>query len=70
MFLIIQYLEFFSLSLTFNHGSVGSIFFMLTGFHGFHVLIGLIFITVVYFRIVGNAHIMPTKKCVLFDITV
>ena len=35
-------------------GLYGSSFFMATGFHGFHVLIGTLFLIVCYFRLLGN----------------
>jgi cytochrome c oxidase subunit 3 len=35
-------------------GLYGSSFFMATGFHGFHVLIGTIFLTVCLFRLLGK----------------
>ena len=37
-----------------NSGLYGSAFFMATGFHGFHVLIGTIFLTVCLFRLIGG----------------
>jgi cytochrome c oxidase subunit 3 len=37
-----------------NAGLYGSSFFMATGFHGFHVLIGTIFLTVCFFRLLGG----------------
>ncbi len=37
-----------------NAGLYGSTFFMATGFHGFHVLIGTIFLTVCLFRMIGG----------------
>jgi cytochrome c oxidase subunit 3 len=38
------------LNLTLGSGIYGSTFFMLTGFHGFHVTIGAIMLTVIMFR--------------------
>jgi cytochrome c oxidase subunit 3 len=38
-----------------NSGLYGSIFFMATGFHGFHVLVGTIFLAVCLFRLLGGA---------------
>ncbi|QUD87296.1 cytochrome c oxidase subunit 3 [Phenylobacterium montanum] len=37
-----------------NSGLFGNAFFMATGFHGFHVLIGTIFLTVCLFRLIGG----------------
>jgi len=37
-----------------NAGLYGSAFFMATGFHGFHVLIGTIFLTVCLLRLIGG----------------
>ena len=37
-----------------NSGLYGSSFFMATGFHGFHVLIGTIFLTVCLIRLMGT----------------
>ncbi|MEB3330097.1 MAG: cytochrome c oxidase subunit 3 [Candidatus Sericytochromatia bacterium] len=45
---------------TVQSGPMGTAFYLLTGFHGFHVIIGAIFITVVTFRIWLNH--FSTKK--------
>jgi len=37
-----------------NSGLYGSSFFMATGFHGFHVLVGTIFLAVCLFRLMGT----------------
>jgi cytochrome c oxidase subunit 3 len=53
-FLVCQAIEyhhaFTELNLTLHTGVYGSTFFMLTGFHGFHVTIGAIMLTVIWFR--------------------
>ncbi|MET0293581.1 MAG: cytochrome c oxidase subunit 3 [Phenylobacterium sp.] len=43
-----------------NSGLYGSSFFMATGFHGFHVLIGTIFLTVCLLRLLAG-HFTPEK---------
>ena len=43
-----------------NSGLYGSIFFMATGFHGFHVLIGTLFLTVCLLRLMAGQ--MSPKK--------
>jgi cytochrome c oxidase subunit III len=37
-----------------NSGLYGSSFIMATGFHGFHVIIGTIFLTVCLLRLIGG----------------
>jgi cytochrome c oxidase subunit 3 len=46
------------LNLKLSTGVYGSTFFMLTGFHGFHVTIGAIMLTVIWFRCL-NGHFKP-----------
>lgn len=51
IFIIEQYFEYLHSSFSINDGIYGSTFFMLTGFHGFHVIIGAIFIGVCFIRL-------------------
>jgi len=64
LFLILQYVEYHEaykeLNLTLNSGIYGSTFFMLTGFHGMHVTIGAIILTVILFRSIAG-HFGPHK---------
>ena len=46
------------LNLKLSSGIYGSTFFMLTGFHGFHVTVGALMLTVVLFRVI-NGHFTP-----------
>jgi cytochrome c oxidase subunit III len=61
-FLVCQGIEyhhaFTELNLTLHTGVYGSTFFMLTGFHGFHVTIGAIMLTVIWFRCL-RGHFKP-----------
>jgi cytochrome c oxidase subunit 3 len=61
-FLICQAVEYVhayeELNLTLKTGVYGSTFFMLTGFHGFHVTIGAIMLTVIWFRCL-KGHFKP-----------
>jgi cytochrome c oxidase subunit 3 len=45
-----EYAEAYSHNLTLGSGVYGSTFFMLTGFHGLHVTLGAIMLTVIWFR--------------------
>jgi cytochrome c oxidase subunit III len=61
-FLICQAVEYVhayeELNLTLKTGVYGSTFFLLTGFHGFHVTIGAIMLTVIWFRCL-KGHFKP-----------
>ena len=48
------------LNLRLDSGIYGSTFFMLTGFHGFHVTLGAIMLTVIFFRCLAG-HFTPDK---------
>ena len=49
-FTTLQAVEYAHAGFTFSGGIYGSTFFMATGFHGFHVIVGTIFLTVCFFR--------------------
>jgi cytochrome c oxidase subunit III len=54
-----EYIHAYSeLNLKLTMGAYGSTFFMLTGFHGFHVTVGTIMLTVILFRSVAG-HFKP-----------
>jgi cytochrome c oxidase subunit 3 len=56
-----EYIEAYQhLNLTLGSGVYGSTFFMLTGFHGFHVTMGAIMLTVIWFRCL-KGHFTPTN---------
>jgi len=58
-FQIFEYVHAYSdLNLKLTSGVFGSTFFMLTGFHGFHVTLGAIMLTVILFRCV-KGHFTP-----------
>ena len=48
------------LNLRLTSGIYGSTFFMLTGFHGMHVTIGAIMLTIIFFRVL-KGHFSPDK---------
>lgn len=50
-FITLQAYEYTFSGFSMNDGVYGSIFYMLTGFHGFHVIIGTIFLIVCTFRL-------------------
>jgi len=51
-FIALQFYEYINAPFSINDSAYGSLFFMLTGFHGFHVIIGTIFIVVCFVRYV------------------
>lgn len=50
-FISLQAAEYSSSGFSMNDGAYGSIFYILTGFHGFHVIVGTIFLIVCAFRL-------------------
>ncbi|MGP2420398.1 cytochrome c oxidase subunit 3, partial [Listeria monocytogenes] len=55
-----EYIHAYSeLNLKLTSGIYGSTFFMLTGFHGFHVTMGAIMLSVVLYRVL-RGHFTPT----------
>ena len=65
-FVYLQILEyahaFGELGLTLASGIYGSTFFILTGFHGFHVCMGAIMLSVQWLRSVGKGHFTPEDQ--------
>jgi cytochrome c oxidase subunit 3 len=56
-----EYIEAYQhMNLTMETGIYGSTFFMLTGFHGMHVTLGAIMLTVIWFRVM-KGHFTPDK---------
>nr|ALO64875.1 cytochrome c oxidase subunit III [Lasioglossum lativentre] len=53
-FSFIQAIEYMEAPFTFNDGIFGSIFFMATGFHGLHVILGIMFLTTSLIRMYLN----------------
>ena len=57
----VEYVEAYQhMNLKLTSGIYGSTFFMLTGFHGMHVTIGAIMLTIIFFRVL-KGHFSPEK---------
>jgi cytochrome c oxidase subunit 3 len=52
-FSILQGMEYYEADFTISDGIYGSTFFLTTGFHGFHVLVGTTFLIVCFFRVLS-----------------
>ena len=59
-FTVLQALEYLTASFFISDSVYGSVFYMTTGFHGFHVICGTIFLIVCFFRIINN-QLTPTR---------
>lgn len=70
MFLYIQKEEFLYISLTINNSIAGSLFYLLTGFHCLHVIIGMIFLIVLFIRLLKNKFILVKQKAILMDVSI
>jgi cytochrome c oxidase subunit 3 len=46
-------MEYYEADFTISDGIYGSTFFLTTGFHGFHVLVGTTFLIVCFFRVLS-----------------
>jgi len=53
-FLVIQWLEYDEAMFSISDGAFGSIFFVGTGFHGAHVIIGSIFLLKVFINLIAG----------------
>lgn len=53
LFTSTQVLEYYSTTFRLSDGIYGAIFYMTTGFHGFHVIIGTIFLLVCFYRLLN-----------------
>jgi heme/copper-type cytochrome/quinol oxidase subunit 3 len=55
LFLSIQLVEYNGLSFTISDNVYGSFFYLLTGFHGFHVTVGFLFLCEQYGRVISSS---------------
>lgn len=53
-FLILQGFEYYTASFRISDSVYGSTFFIATGFHGFHVIVGTLFLFFIWFRIIDS----------------
>lgn len=58
LFTVFQAIEYSHAGFSFSENIYGATFFMATGFHGFHVIVGTIFLTVCLFRAI-KGHFTP-----------
>lgn len=54
LFAYFQYFEYFNALFTISDSVFGSNFFLITGFHGIHVIIGVIFLFITFLRLIFN----------------
>ena len=51
VFTLFQVFEYYECTFSFSDSVYGSCFFLMTGFHGFHVFVGTIFLLICLFRL-------------------
>ena len=70
VFTALQYIEYFNATFTITDSVFGTTFYASTGLHGIHVIIGTIFITVGFFRIINyhltNSHHIGYEASILY----
>jgi heme/copper-type cytochrome/quinol oxidase subunit 3 len=54
LFTALQVGEYFNAPFNLSDGIYGTVFYSLTGLHGFHVIIGTIFISICFFRLLNS----------------
>jgi heme/copper-type cytochrome/quinol oxidase subunit 3 len=67
VFLLVQFIEFWFAPFVMSDGVYGSVFFMITGLHGMHVLVGLLFLTVCWYRMRPGSSHFTSRSCVGFE---
>lgn len=68
LFTFYQYLEYTSAAFTMSDSVFGSVFYLATGFHGFHVIVGVLFLFVCLLRLKETTpnHSVGLKLAVLY----
>jgi heme/copper-type cytochrome/quinol oxidase subunit 3 len=66
LFICLQLSEYFNSVFNISDSIYGTVFFMLTGLHGFHVFVGSVFIIVCFFRFI-NLH-FTNKHFIGFEV--
>lgn len=56
LFLFLQMQEYIELLFTMSDSVISSLFYLLTGFHGMHVLVGTLFLAVSYDRLLESQY--------------
>jgi len=67
-FLLFQFFEYSLLDFRFSDRVYGRIFFFITGFHGLHVLLGLLFLLINYFIFIKNNFVVNHHLSLEFSI--
>ena len=67
-FLLVQFFEYYTRRFTFRDSSYGSIFYILTGFHGSHVFFGVLFLRRVFYRFLKSQ--IRSKHALTFEFSI
>lgn len=64
IFMIFQYIEYSNLTFSISSGIYGTCFYCLTGLHGFHVIVGLILLSICYYQFKKKTFALD--ECIFF----
>ncbi len=70
LFMVCQYIEYTNASFTIADGVFGTCFFFATGFHGLHIILGIIMLSISYWRLYAyhltNMHHVGYETSILY----
>jgi heme/copper-type cytochrome/quinol oxidase subunit 3 len=68
LFFILQVYEYYESTYSYNSSVYGSIFFMLTGLHGFHVVVGILYLMFGFIRLISNHFTINHHNSIIYAI--
>lgn len=69
LFVVSQGIEYYYSTFTLSDAVVGSVFYFTTGLHGIHVVVGVLFLTVAFVRIINSSVTLEHKLSFVLSLT-